>query len=115
MIKMVNRNGHLTEGAKKAFAGAYRVGYFNESIRIPNGYENIAVWKRLHALTGDMDIWLTFIDEDAIVSYDHAKSALKDMSKTAAVEFAGMFRAYDFTPPPAQGGIFTEGKHYEKD
>lgn len=92
MIKMVNRFGHLTEGAKKAFAGAYRVGYFNESIRIPNGYENTAVWKRLAALTCDMDIWLTFIDEDAIVSYDHAMSALEGMSEAAADEFAGMFR-----------------------
>ena len=40
-----------------------------------------------------MNIWLTFIDEDAIVSYDHAMSALEGMSKTAADEFAGMFRA----------------------
>ena len=69
MIKMVNKDGHITEGAKKAFAGAYRVGYFNESIRIPCGYENTALWNRLHALTDEMDIWLTFIDEDAIVSY----------------------------------------------
>ena len=93
MIKMINKDGHITKGARKAFAGAYRVGYFNESVRIPNGYENTAVWKRLAALTGDMNIWLTFIDEDAIVSYDHAMSALESMSKTAADEFAGMFRA----------------------
>ena len=93
MIKMVNRNGHLTEGAKKAFAGACRVGYFNESIRIPNGYVNDIFWHRLASLTDDMNIWLTFIDEDAIVSYDHAMSALEGMSKTAADEFAGMFRA----------------------
>lgn len=93
MIKMVNKAGHLTDGAKKAFAGAYRVGYFNESVRIPDGYCNYRVWKRLVALTDDMDIWLTFIDDDAIVSYDHAMSALKSMSKTAADEFAGMFRA----------------------
>ena len=93
MIKMVNKAGHITEGAKKAFAGAYRVGYFNESIRIPGGYCNDRVWKRLVALTGDMDIWLTFIDGDAIVSYDHAMSALESVSKTAAAEFAGMFRA----------------------
>ena len=93
MIKMVNKDGHLTEGAKKAFAGAYRVGYFNESVRIPDGYCNYRVWKRLVALTDDMDIWLTFIDDDAIVSYDHAMSALKSTSKTAADEFAGMFRA----------------------
>ena len=93
MIKMVNKAGHLTDGAKKAFAGAYRVGYFNESIRIPNGYENTAVWKRLRILADDMDIWLTFIDEDAIVSYDHAMSALEGMSKTAADDFAGMFGA----------------------
>ena len=93
MIKMVNKDGHITEGAKKAFAGAYRVGYFNESIRIPGGYCNDRVWKRLVALTDDMDIWLTFIDDDAIVSYDYAMSALESMSKTAAAEFAGMFRA----------------------
>ena len=93
MIKMVNRLGHITEGARKAFEGAYRVGYFNESIRIPGGYCNDRVWKRLVALTDEMDIWLTFIDEDAIVSYDYAMSALESMSKTAAAEFAGMFRA----------------------
>ena len=79
-IKMVNKDGHITEGAKKAFAGAYRVGYFNESIRIPNGYCNDRVWKRLAALTGDMNVWLTFIDEDAIVSYAHALRALDGMS-----------------------------------
>ena len=93
MIKMVNKAGHITEGARKAFAGAYRVGYFNESVRIPNGYVNDKIWHRLASLTDDMNIWLTFIGEDAIVSYDHAMSALEGMSKTAADEFAGMFRA----------------------
>ena len=93
MIKMVNRFGHITEGARKAFKGARIAGGADEMVMIPNGYENTAVWKRLAALTGDMNIWLTFIDEDAIVSYDHAMSALEGMSKTAADEFAGMFRA----------------------
>lgn len=93
MIKMVNRFGHITEGARKAFKGARIAGGADEMVMIPNGYENTAVWNRLGALTGDMDIWLTFIDEDAIVSYDHAMSALESMSKTAADEFAGMFRA----------------------
>ena len=92
MIKMVNKAGHITEGAKKAFAGAYRVGYFNESIRIQNGYVNDKIWHRLASLTDDMNIWLTFLDEDAIVSYDHAMSALEGMSEAAADEFAGMFR-----------------------
>ena len=93
MIKMVNRFGHITEGAKKAFAGAYRVGYFNESVRIPDGYCNYRVWKRLVALTDDMDIALYNFDGDAYVYVDWARKALEGMSKTAADEFAGMFRA----------------------
>ena len=68
MIKMVNRFGRITEGAKKAFKCARIAGGADEMGMIPNGYENTAVWNRLHALTADMDIWLTFIDEDAIVS-----------------------------------------------
>ena len=93
MIKMVNKAGHITEGAKKAFAGAYRVGYFNESVRIPNGYENTAVWNRLHALTADMDISLYRFNEDAYIYVDWARKALEGMSKTAADEFFAMVRA----------------------
>ena len=93
MIKMVNKAGHLTEGAKKAFAGAYRVGYFNESIRLPNGYGNTAVWNRLHALTADMDIALYNFNGDAYIYVDWARKALEGMSKTAAAEFFAMVRA----------------------
>ena len=92
MIKMVNRFGHITEGAKKAFEGARIAGGADEMIMIPNGYENTALWNRLHALTADMDISLYRFNEDAYIYVDHAMSALEGMSKTAADEFAGMFR-----------------------
>ena len=93
MIKMVNRLGHITEGARKAFKGARIAGGADEMVMIPNGYENTALWNRLHALTADMDISLYRFNEDAYLYVDHAMSALKSMSKTAAAEFAGMFRA----------------------
>ena len=93
MIKMVNRFGHITEGAKKAFEGARIAGGADEMIMIPNGYENTAVWNRLRALTADMDIALYNFNEDAYVYVDHAMSALESMSKTAAAEFSAMVRA----------------------
>ena len=40
MIKMVNKAGHLTEGAKKAFKGAHLAGGDDEMILIPGGYAN---------------------------------------------------------------------------
>ena len=93
MIKMVNRFGHITEGAKKAFEGARIAGGADEMIMIPNGYENTAVWKRLVALTDDMDIALYNFDGDAYVYVDWARKALEDMSKTASDEFFAMVRA----------------------
>ena len=39
MIKMVNKAGRLTEGAKKAFEGAFICGPFNECIRVPGMIE----------------------------------------------------------------------------
>ena len=93
MIKMVNRFGHITEGAKKAFKGARIAGGADEMIMIPNGYGNSALWTRLHALTADMDIALYNFNEDAYVYVDHAMSALEGMSKTAAAEFFAMVRA----------------------
>ena len=93
MIKMVNKAGHLTEGAKRAFEGARIAGGADEMVMIPNGYEHTAVWNRLHILASDMDIALYNFNEDAYIYVDHAMSALEGMSKTAADEFAGMFRA----------------------
>ena len=93
MIKMVNRFGHITEGARKAFKGARIAGGADEMVMIPGGYGNTAVWNRLHALTADMDIALYNFNEDAYVYVDHAMSALKSMSKTAADEFFSMVRA----------------------
>ena len=93
MIKMVNRFGHITEGAKKAFAGAHIAGGADEMVMIPNGYENTAVWNRLHALTADMDIALYNFNGDAYVYADWARKALEGMSKTAATEFFAMVRA----------------------
>ena len=93
MIKMVNRFGHITEGAKKAFEGARIAGGADEMIMIPNGYENTAVWNRLRILADDMDIALYNFNEDAYVYVDHAMSALEGMSKTAATEFFAMVRA----------------------
>ena len=93
MIKMVNRFGHITEGARKAFKGAHTAGGADEMIMIPGGYGNTAVWNRLHVLASDMGIALYNFNEDAYIYVDHAMSALEGMSKTAAAEFAGMFRA----------------------
>ena len=93
MIKMVNKAGRLTEGAKKAFAGARIAGGADEMVMIPGGYGNTAVWNRLHALTADMDIALYNFNEDAYIYVDHAMSALEGMSKTAAAEFFAMVRA----------------------
>ena len=44
-------------------------------------------------LASDMDIALYNFDGDAYVYVDWARKALEGMSKTAAAEFAGMFRA----------------------
>lgn len=93
MIKMVNKDGHITEGAKKAFKGAYRTGYADEMICIPGGYENDRIWNRLHVLAEDMGIGLNNFNEDAYIYVDHARKALEDMSEAAADEFFGMVRA----------------------
>ena len=93
MIKMINKAGHLTEGARKAFKGARIAGGADEMVMIPNGYGNTAVWNRLHALTTDMGIALYNFNEDAYIYVDHAMSALEGMSKTAADEFFAMVRA----------------------
>ena len=94
MIKMVNRFGHITDGARKAFKGARIAdGADLELVMIPNGYENTAVWNRLRILADDMDIALYNFNEDAYVYVDHVMSALESMSKTAADEFRSMVRA----------------------
>ena len=93
MIKMVNKAGRLTEGAKKAFKGARIAGGADEMVMIPNGYENTAVWNRLHVLASDMDIALYNFNGDAYIYVDHAMSALGGMSKTAAAEFFARVRA----------------------
>ena len=93
MIKMVNKAGHITEGAKKAFKGARIAGGADEMVMIPNGYENTALWNRLHALTADMDIALYNFDGDAYVYADWARKALDGMSKSASYEFFAMVRA----------------------
>ena len=93
MIKMVNKDGHITEGAKKAFEGARIAGGADEMVMIPNGYENTAVWNRLRILADDMDIALYNFDGDAYVYVDWARKALEGMSKTASNEFFAMVRA----------------------
>ena len=93
MIKMVNKAGRLTEGARKAFAGAHIAGGADEMVMLPNGYENTALWNRLHALTADMDIALYNFNGDAYVNVDWARKALEGMSQTAAAEFFAMVRA----------------------
>ena len=93
MIKMVNKAGRLTEGARKAFKGARIAGGADEMVMIPGGYENTAVWNRLHVLASDMDIALYNFNEDAYVYVDWARKALEGMSETAADEFFGMVKA----------------------
>ena len=93
MIKMVNRFGHITEGAKKAFNGDLIAGGADEMVMIPGGYENPALWNRLHALTADMDSALYNFNADAYISVGWARKALEGMSKTAAAEFFAMVRA----------------------
>ena len=93
MIKMVNRFGHITEGARKAFEGAHIAGGADEMVMIPGGYENTAVWNRLHTLASDMDIALYNFDGDAYVYVGWARKALEGMSKTASNEFFAMVRA----------------------
>ena len=93
MIKMVNKAGRLTEGAKKAFKGARIAGGADEMVMIPGGYGNTALWNRLHALASDMGIALYNFNDDAYVYADWARKALEGMSETAADEFFGMVRA----------------------
>ena len=93
MIKMVNKAGRLTEGAKKAFEGARIAGGADEMVMIPGGYGNTAVWNRLHVLASDMGIALYNFNEDAYVYVDWARKALEGMSKTASDEFFSMVRA----------------------
>ena len=93
MIKMINKAGHITEGARKAFKGAHIAGGADEMVMIPGGYGNTAVWNRLHVLASDMGIALYNFNEDAYVYVDWARKALEGMSKTAADEFFSMVRA----------------------
>ena len=93
MIKMINKAGHITEGARKAFKGAHIAGGADEMVMIPGGYGNTAVWNRLHVLASDMGIALYNFNEDAYVYVDWARKALEGMSKTAADEFFAMVRA----------------------
>ena len=93
MIKMDNRFGHITEGARKAFKGARIAGGADEMVMIPNGYGNTALRNRLRTLAFDMDIALYNFNEDAYVYVDHVMSALESKSKTAADEFRSMVRA----------------------
>ena len=93
MIKMVNKAGHITEGAKKAFKGARIAGGADEMVMIPGGYGNTALWNRLHVLASDMGIALYNFNEDAYVYVDWARKALEGMSKTASDEFFSMVRA----------------------
>ena len=93
MIKMINKAGHLTEGARKAFKGAHIAGGADEMIMIPGGYGNTSLWNRLHVLASDMDIALYNFNEDAYVYVDWARKALEGMSKTASDEFFSMVRA----------------------
>ena len=93
MIKMINKAGHITEGARKAFKGAHIAGGADEMVMIPGGYGNTAVWNRLHVLASDMGIALYNFNEDAYVYVDWARKALEGMSKTAAAEFFAMVRA----------------------
>ena len=93
MIKMINKAGHITEGARKAFKGAHIAGGADEMVMIPNGYGNTAVWNRLHVLASDMGIALYNFNEDAYVYVDWARKALEGMSKTASDEFFAMVRA----------------------
>ena len=92
MIKMVNKAGRLTEGARKAFKGARIAGGADEMVMIPGGYGNTALWNRLQVLASDMGIALYNFNEDAYIYVDHAMSALEGMSKTAAAEFFAMAR-----------------------
>ena len=93
MIKMVNKDGHITEGARKAFKGAHIAGGADEMIMIPGGYGNTSLWNRLHVLASDMGIALYNFNEDAYVYVDWARKALEGMSKTASDEFFSMVRA----------------------
>ena len=93
MIKMVNKDGHITEGAKKAFEGARIAGGADEMVMIPGGYENTAVWNHLRILADNMDIALYNFNEDAYIYVDWARKALEGMSKTASDEFFAMVRA----------------------
>ena len=65
-IKMVNKAGRLTEGAKKAFKGAHLAGGDDEMILIPGGYA---------------------FNEDAYVIRDFFERALEDLSQPAFDEF----------------------------
>ena len=88
MIKMVNKEGHLTEGAKKAFKGAHLAGSDDEMILIPGGYANDKVRPRLASLTCDLDINLySFNEEDAYVIRDFFERALENLSQPAFDEF----------------------------
>lgn len=87
MIKMVNKAGRLTEGAKKAFKGAHIAGGDDEMILIPGGYANDKVWRRLASLTCDLDINLYSFNEDAYVIRDFFERALENLSQPAFDEF----------------------------
>ena len=67
MIKMVNRFGRITEGAKKAFEGAFICGPFNECIRVPGMIE---------------------------CDRTGCREALEDISRVAAYEFSWIVKGF---------------------
>ena len=102
MIKMVNKAGRLTEGAKKAFEGAFICGPFNECIRVPGmiecdrtGCHETAKARKVAALLDSLNIgWKIEDDFATIYRVARFREALEDISPVAAYEFSWIVKGF---------------------
>ena len=99
MFKMVNKSGRLTEGAKKAFEGAYITGGALETIIFPNAFADDRKYERITDLMKSINFeWHTFIagnNEDIDVVRRWFYEAVADRSKAAAAELAALIPGFD--------------------
>ena len=102
MIKMVNKDGHITEGAKKADEGAFICGPLNECIRVPGmiecdrtGCHETAKSRKVAALLNRLNIgWKIEDDFPTIYRVARFREALEDISPTAAYEFSWIVEGF---------------------
>ena len=91
-FKAVNRNGHLTESAKEAFAEAYIAGSDGAFIVFPNAYENARKYRRITVILESIGVDCNFLNEDIFTSRNWVYEAIADRSERALSEVKNIIR-----------------------